>query len=1542
MKKLLIGLLATVMLPAGMSAQRLQQKLGRAVVAVANTSNVLVTWRKLAQEPEKCTYNLYMRQQGAQTYTKVNTDPIAKTNYQMPVSSLPPDTELAVTMVADGKESEMSRPFLFRRHEFNDVFLDIDFENKVLTPNNYKVTFVWPMDLDGNGEFDVILANRIHTGTDNPDPGYDGVGYAKSHKLQAYTLDGKCLWTVDMGPNVDLCAGQNDMVLAYDINCDGRCEVIVKSSDGTRFWDKDAGTWGKYANGSDVPDTDGDGIVNYRTQNKRTPPYYVSVIDGGTGEEIDCSELKYDEITDGVDTYTRDSRANYFDNNEGTEFAFLSSKFAICYFDGVHPSLAVQCYDRDKKTGFHRYVLEWKYDWTDGKPSNWHHSYTLALGACEKITAEFHQFRVADVDGDGIDEIMEGGYAVNPTKGLVMTPEIGHGDRFDVSDIDPDRPGLEVYAIQQSNLLGQLIYDAATGKHLKEWFLPTIGDVGRGRCVDVDPDHKGYEVYSTMANLYDCKGNVIKAGDTPFPHECIWWDGDLQREQLSAAGGNGYDTNVMIDKYSGTRLLEIAKLSNWTVHTGWGNRPAFIGDMVGDWREEVILMKQTTETSTGIIGYSTDIPTEYSFYTLQEDPHYRLDCTTRGYYQMPCTGFYLGGDMPYPPLPPTMVADLRWNDGTQWGTSGAGFTTFDQSVSVNYADGNSVIFDISGDNSQEISLAGTLNPSAVYVVNPLGHDYTFGGDGSLAGQMELWKTMQGTATFNNSLNHTGRTVISEGTLCLNGSVAGPIELRARGTLAGTGIINGDVYFESALNYEGCRIMPGSSADKYGTLTFGKSLTLPGDVYLEFHADRGKSAKIMVNGNLTIEGTNHITVNFDGETLDEGTYMLAECTGTLTVDMAKVEVRGLKQAYDIAQDGNSLILTIRGTRAPLQDVVWTGRESNVWDYEADNFSVDGISTNFVVGDGVVFNDVSSNRTITIDGNMATSGMTFDFDGSAYTLEGTGGISGSGGLVKNGNGELKMNLINNDYTGPTVINEGTLTVQNLADGGNNSSLGAAMAAEGNLQLNGGTLNIVATNMATNRVVTLVGDTSTVNVAQANGTISFTGEVKGEGYLIKDGPGQLNFTYGGVNPFAGLIVKCGTVATGAWNSTFGKVGSPMVLAGGTVDLLDVNNFETLPVFNYKVTVVEGTESIIKGTTRGTIGGSFIGKGGLIIVSDGVRNDITADFRAFEGLLTAQGANFRLMDNVVDMGMTRLKLDEGAVVSHYNSSGGTLRAITTRIGSVESLASDCTLGNGIDSYIVGYNNEDVTYRGMLKAKQVIKQGTGTWTLVSEESTSDVIVDEGTLRLSNNRLSSSPSAITTGTVTINAGGTLSGTGGANNIVVNKGGVIAAATENTCGLLKATGNVNMNTGSTIVVKIDANSLGSVTNDKYKFVGNLSHNGDTILVKVTPGSKLAAGDVITIFTCDGGQAGNYVLKTECEDCVIVWDDSALLTEGVLKVVSVTGIRSVSDDASIVDVYSVDGLKLRGNVVRERALEGLAPGVYVIDGEKMVKKNYPNSH
>ena len=333
--------------------------------------------------------------------------------------------------------------------------------------------------------------------------------------------------------------------------------------------------------------------------------FYISVIDGETGEEIDCNELDYSTVHDGVDTWTRNSRAKYM----SFSYAVLEGHFSICYLDGIHPSLVMECLDRDTNKSHHNYVFSWDYTWTDGTPTNWHHSSTWSRNDKTPWPAEFHQLRVADVDGDGYDEMVQGGYSVNPVRGTFHSPGIGHGDRWILSDIDPDRPGMEQFAIQQSALLGQLLYDPANGNRIREWYLPSVYDVGRGACMDIDPAHKGYEIYSfTDDYIYNCKGEPTGETRTQWGiktmFEGVWWNGDLLREELSSPGGSNYGTNMMVSSVRGkSRMIEFSQESSWGAHGATGTRPAFMGDIIGDWREEVILVVQNDESSTGT-GYS--------------------------------------------------------------------------------------------------------------------------------------------------------------------------------------------------------------------------------------------------------------------------------------------------------------------------------------------------------------------------------------------------------------------------------------------------------------------------------------------------------------------------------------------------------------------------------------------------------------------------------------------------------------------------------------------------------------------------------------------------------------------------------------------------------------------------------------------------------------------------------------------------------------------------------------------------------------------------
>ena len=1535
MKKLLttIALSLLALTPVTTTtAQRLQQPLGRAVVAVnrsgstirnvssAGGTGSLISWRKLAQEPEGTTYNVYKRAAGTSSYTKVNSTPLKVTCLS---TTLTNNTEYAVTAISpDGTEGEMSAPFLYKTQAYPNVWFNFDFDNKVLTRNDYRTKFCWPMDTDGDGEVDAVVCDRLFAGAaDNDDAENQTDNTATtSHKIQAYKLTGELLWTVDMGPNVNICGGQNDMVVAWDINCDGRCEVMVRSSDGTRFWDKQNETWGRYANGSDNADVDGDGIVDYRSHATKVPPFYISVIDGLTGEEIACNELKYNEVTDGSDQYGRNARAKYMSFG----YAAMEGHFCICYLDGVHPSLVMECLDRETDKTHHNYVFTWEYDWNGGVATNWHHDKTWSRNDKRPWPAEFHQLRVADVDGDGTDEMIQGGYSVNPKNGWFSSPGIGHGDRYVLSDIDPDRPGLEAYAIQQSDLLGQLIYDPATGEHIKEWYLPSVYDVGRGTCLDMDNRYKGYEILSYADEfVYTCKGEKTGQTRSGSMFEGVWWDGDLQREWINSPGGSGWGTNMMVTKVLGNRLCEFSQESTWATHGGTGTRPAFMGDIAGDWREEVILAKQGDNNSTGLVGYTTNIPTTYSIYCLQQDPHYRGDCTTRGYYQHPNTGFYLGGDMPMPPLPPVFEADLRWKGSSttafEYGvTAEDGFANFDMTQTAEYTEGKSLLFDVTGDNSKTIFVDKPFTASTIYLMPPSGHDYTIQSihmwttDAILtAGSGQLIKSMQGKTFLAGWLRHTGKTIISEGTLQVNGDIAGPVELRARGTLAGTVTLKDTIIFEGALNYEGCRLMPNNGDNSLeGVITSKKSMTLPGNVYIEVtaglignsHGTWPTCTSLNVEGDLTFKNTNFITVNL--MTKDAAEYVIAECTGTLTCDVEKFKTRGLEGInYDLVVRDKKLVLIINKTRAPQSDVTWTGAESNVWDYKTENFAVPSLegdlqsptSTAFVSGDDVVFTADGQQKTITVNEMMVTNGVTFQ--SGKYTLNGEGGISGEGDVTVEKDADMTLNMKYSDYTGRTIVNGGTLTVPNFYDGGQKSALGAASAAKGNLQLNGGTLALSKDNMGTDRQITLT-DTATIRISQSNSALSLKGQVSGTGYLIKDGAGRLNFNYGGTNAFAGLIVKKGSVAQGTWNATFGKVGSPMLLAGGEVHQIDVNSTSTVPNLNHAITVQEGTTNKIIGSSRGKISGSIKGSGNLTIQTKYVRCDISASFVNFEGQLTAigDGGNFRLMQNVTDMSKTKLVVGAGTTISHMSSGGGSEVSATLKIGSLAGTATDGVLGGSQSTYKIGYLNTDTRFAGLLKAKSVTKEGTGKLTLATAGHTSPITVNGGTLELSN----SSTSVLTIGLITVADGGTLQGNALATAVTVNKGGTVTAGIAGITGTLRLNGALRLNEGSTLLCK-----LSNTGNDKFTVKGAITHNGDTLLISIPESRTLNVGDELTIFNTGFSSAtGEPIVKADGQ-WSIEFDTSTLNTDGKIRVAKVYDLADVNLDGNV-DVADISAV------------------------------------
>jgi rhamnogalacturonan endolyase len=282
-----------------------------------------------------------------------------------------------------------------------------------------------------------------------------------------------------------------------------------------------------------------------------------------------------------------------------------------------------------------------------------------------------HNLSVADVDGDGKDEIIYGSMAVDHDGSPLYNTNLEHGDAMHCSVLDPSRPGLQVWACHEDYAgnggIGLSFRDAGTGEVL--WTVPGTKDVGRALAADIDPRYSGDECWGATGGLYSAKGVQIASSPPSSMNFAIWWDGDLLREILDGSNNDGGSTgSPYINKWnwlSGTttRLLTATGCyaNNSTKAT-----PCLSADILGDWREEAIWHSSDNKE---LRIYTTTIPTTHRLYTLMHDPVYRLGVAWQNtaYNQPPHTGFYLGDGMTLPPPTPNIrLVENQPNAAGNW------------------------------------------------------------------------------------------------------------------------------------------------------------------------------------------------------------------------------------------------------------------------------------------------------------------------------------------------------------------------------------------------------------------------------------------------------------------------------------------------------------------------------------------------------------------------------------------------------------------------------------------------------------------------------------------------------------------------------------------------------------------------------------------------------------------------------------------------------------------------------------------------------------
>ncbi len=1358
-------ILLALALAASAHAQRQPEKLGRGLVALRNSgTQVYVGWRLLANDPEEIGFNVY-RVTGTST-NKLNTSAITNTtDYVDATANLSVTNSYFVRCVTNGFEFAPSLPFTVPANQA----VPVDFQGKVgpyvaiplqpLTDAVYTVAHAWPGDLDGDGEFDYVVTRLPDT-------------TAATQKVEAYRRDGTLLWRVDLGPNSQntdniepgasaVSVGQADHVTVFDMDGDGKAEVLVKTANGVILGDNS--------------------VV---TTNNNTSEF-ISVLDGVTGAEKARAVVPNPFFSDGP----------------------LAGNFGILYCDGVHPSLVFAGKNRVGSGAFNVIITAW--DWRNGqlvqrwswiKPSTGNY-------------AQGHQIRIADVNNDGKDDLVEIGYALDGDTGQpLFDTELIHGDRYHTSDLDPDRPGLETYVVQQDNLtfLSTALYDAGTGTMIKKWFASGLVDNGRGNAGDVDPNVRGVEVWSTQPNLYSCTGDFVDSNH-PNVNFSIWWDADLVRETL--------DTG-RVDKWIGGRIFSPYSVDNYSPIILTRNAQPLYGDLFGDWREEILF---ESGDHSKLMIFTPVSPSTTRLVTFLQDPEYRECLTVKGYMQTTWPSYYVGPDMAAPPPSPYTDAKLTWRGG--------GANVWDAGITANwqtngsatvYTDGDTVLFDLTGSNNVPVNITGTLAPGAVTVFAP--KDYVFT-NGTLAGPMKLTKAGRGKLTLANVNTFTGRTLVGEGPLIVHGTLENsPVVVRGGpwldGRLGGNGSVGAGVTVEA-----GGGLSPGNGVGSPGTLTITNGLTLRGRTRSDF--DIGDLVQVV--GNLALQGTN--TINITGS-LTPGTYTLITYTGTLSGGLSNLVVAGQPGVpVSLANPPGAIQLVVQSPRAPTTSTWIGGNGGNAWDLMSTTNWTAGV---FAPLDNVRFDNTGS-PTVNLVGSVNPASVVVDSAGS-YTFNGPGAIVGSGSLTKTNSGTLTINATGNTYTGPTAIRGGTLAIFDVDVAGQPSSIGAANASPTNLVMSGGTMKFIGYGGYTDRGITLAAGTNTLDVSTISLPVTLGGPIVGGGILRKGGSGQLSIT--GSNTFTGgAILNAGTVQLGTEaGNTYGLGTGTVTLDGGVLAMLNATGSDYDGIYfvgPWNLNVPTGASGELRLAGRGTITGSLSGGGTLTVWIPFVRMHFNGNWSAFTGRINITGAEFRV-NNTAGYGNAHVDLGDGVLMYSRTTSGATIPvgALSGSTGAVVSAGFGSGLGaqNAV-TWRVGTRNTDATFAGVIEGTTIlVKTGTGTWTLTGTNTHSGATtVSNGTLVV-NGILTASP-------VTVAPAGALAGNGTISNAATINGALAPGASV---GTLNFGNNLVVNSSAVLNYELGA------SNDLTAVAGNLTLGGT---LNVTNAGGFGAGNY-TLFTYGG--------------------------------------------------------------------------------------------
>ena len=1518
-KKLLATSALALLVSMGANAQRFTDKLDRGLVAVKTTKGVYCSWRIQADEYYDVKYNLY------RDGTKVNAEPLDVSNFTDTSGS--ESSQYTVKAVLNGVEQQASKAATVFKSNYKEIKIKHDASLKA----TYEPNDACCADVDGDGEVEILMKfnNKEEAEQLYPKngPTIDGVATKEYSMLACLKQDGTVLWWVNCGPNMGDFQNNEQNIVGYDWDMDGKAEVVMRLEEGSTVHMADGTTYTIGANGkngsswTNYREPKGSGSVEWFTHYGKEFLWYC---EGATGKPYQCIDFPLKRLEAGE----TDLKAAW-----GDGYGHRSSKyfFGAPYLDGKHPSIFLGrgiytrhkfiAYDVDPKN--HDLKVRWK--WTNNQPgSPWYGQ-------------GYHNYIVADVDWDGRDEIVWGSMVIDDNGKGLSTTGLGHGDAQHIGDFNPYIHGQEMFACNEDNPSNNY-RDATTSKiYYRKTDTNDDGRCLAGNFYNDFPGAVGHSAHDTPISTVTNEHVNTNTNGLSMNFR-IYWDGDLLEECFN---------NTEVTKPGvGTIATFLGAYSNNSTKA----TPCYQGDIFGDWREEVI--ERTADNNIRI--YTTNEPTKWRNYSLWYDHQYRNGMVWQpcGYNQPPHASYFLGELEGITIAPPPLTTTGREEVGSSISKALDGkhallATTGDATVSVAEGVSPAIFTDnapswVQGTAASECRTKDTEIKYTYYTHTLTGSAFT--------GGMRLVKQGDGTLVLPNvKQTYTGKTDVWAGTLQFDGTMeSSPVWLNRFAELNSNG---GNFKGGIKADY-GSVIRPGGK-ENIGTLTTS-SLDLGFGARVVFDAKDGNvdklvAAKMSIEKKYWKNGPQYNTPVFEFATAPApGTYTLAE-VGELTGKLSDIVVEGLDgHKFSLEYTDGKIILNLSDTR-DSESCVWTGEKGSVWDLmSTENFS--SSDKMFVTGDELTFNDDAATSNVSIAEDVTPGNLYFKNDKKVYSLAGKGSILGEGSLNVEGTGTVYVKNTNK-YSGGTNVKGGILIPTTLAnkDGLEYGSLGAA---DNTITLSNNGILKVTTGMTASHPIVLGENGGVIN---NTGTLILNGGIrKGSGKnrdLYKMGAGtlQLNSTA----DFDVLYINQGTVYDFQDGHFSGKT---IVLNGSKVVLQASNSIYSSNSDNVNIEVPKGKSGIWYPDGRCDYTGKLTGEGTIDIYGTWIRCPFKGDWSKFEGTINAKRGNKNAYEPVFDFNNTygiplaTLNVDSRFTKDYAFCTNGKSFAIGALTGS-GFISNGGNFGSGANTLTIGGKNTNFEFKGSINGSYVVKNGTGIWTISSENvlaNAKSLKILDGVVKLNKATATSSMTAPTV--LYVQNEGELRGVGCTYGVSLLKGGILrpgsnaeTAQTNNT-GVINILKNLNAVVGSSIYVnktKADSISVNAYTGSKspaWAFLnvgGNAVLNG-TIYVTYKDTWTPAVGDYVRVLDCAGSISGNPTFELQALPAGLEWDTTPFLSTGTIRVAVSTGIKEVGLDGGSfkADVYTIGGFKLtslmttKATMMSDLKNRGLAAGTYIV--------------